>query len=77
MSNKEITRIYNKEPDEDCFNIEVTDKDITIDIRTEYYYHTDDNCYWAKEINSKIYHSNDDVFTTNKEDATHIVVYLK
>ena len=35
--------------------IGISTKNTTDIIRTEYYYHSDDGCYWAKSIDGLIY----------------------
>lgn len=57
--------------------ITLADNDSTKDIRKKYYYHWDDRCYWAKKIDGEIKYSRDDVFNTERQDATHIVAFIK
>ena len=65
----------------DDFDDEVYEIDgalTTEQFREEYYYLEDNPTYWAKlDINGHIYYSNEDIFETEKEDATHIVVSIK
>jgi len=68
---------YNQSVDEDDFVIKLSDTDDTISVRKEYWYHSDDSCYWAREIDGQIYYSDDEVFSTIKEDATHIIIFMK
>lgn len=70
-------KAINEGSDWDDDIIGISEKDDTQLVRTEYYYHSDDGCYWAKNIEGQVYYSDDDVFSTEKEDATHIVVFLK
>ena len=57
--------------------IDLEELDTTESIRDEYYYHYDDSCYWAKEQAGEIYYSRDDVFSSERLDATHIIIFLK
>lgn len=59
------------------FIINVKLEGSTNEIREIYYYHSDDSCYWTMEKEDGIYYSDDDVFNTEKEDATHIVIFMK
>lgn len=70
-------KVINEGSDLDDDVICLSEKDDTDLVRTEYYYHSDDGCYWAKNIDGQVHYSDDDVFSTEKEDATHIVVFLK
>lgn len=71
-------REYPKICDEDeCFSIKIPEKDSAQVVRNDYYYHQEDTCYWAKEIDGVIMYSHDDVFETEKLDASHIVIFLK
>lgn len=71
-------RDYPTQCDEvDSFSIKIPDKDSAQVVRNDYYYHQEDSCYWAKDIDGIIMYSHDDVFETEKLDASHIVIFLK
>lgn len=52
-----------------------TDND-TNGLRKEFYYHSGKTCLWAKEIKGNVFYSYDHFFKTEKEDATHIVIFI-
>ena len=70
-------KAINEGNDFDAIVANISEKDDTHLVRVEYYYHSEDGCYWAKNIDGQVFYSDDDVFSTEKEDATHIVVFLK
>lgn len=37
----------------------------------------DDSIYWAKEINGNIFYSKDEVYNTEQQDATNLVIFMK
>lgn len=37
----------------------------------------DNDIYWAKEINGEIFYSIDEIFNTERQDATHLVIFMK
>lgn len=55
--------------------IKLENSDTTETIREDYFF--DDTCYWAKKIDNKIFYSRDEVFFTDRKDATHVVVFTK
>lgn len=38
---------------------------------------SEDNVYWAKEINGDIFYSVDEIYDTERQDATHLVIFMK
>ena len=47
-------------------------------IRSQYQDLYDDTVYWAKKMEDGIiYYSQDEIFSTDKLDATHIIIFLK
>lgn len=80
MGNKQSEkRVYSSKLDtEDLLcAVSLHHSDDTDTVRTDYYYHSDDTCVWAKDTEDGIYCSDDDIFHTEREDATHIVAFLK
>lgn len=57
--------------------IELEDGQTAEQLRKEYYYHFDDSCYFAKKVDGQILFSRDDLFSSEREDATHLVILLK
>ena len=37
----------------------------------------ENNIYWAKEINGEIFYSIDEIYNTEQQDATHLVIFMK
>lgn len=37
----------------------------------------ENNIYWAKEINGDIFYSRDEIYNTERQDATHLVIFMK
>lgn len=37
----------------------------------------DDSVCWAKEINGDIFYSVDEIYNTERQDATHLVIFMK
>lgn len=70
-------RNYNKKIKRNDIIIDISNINSTNEIRKQYYYFSDNNCYWGILINNKIYYSIDDIFNTEKENATHIITFLK
>lgn len=60
----------------DCI-IEICDSDDTKSIRSENWAYGDCGCWWAKKIDDQVFYSRSDVFTTERESATHVVIILK
>ncbi len=67
-------KINNKK---DGFIVKLSSSDTTIIIRNDYYMHFDDYCYWCKIIDGDLYRSNDNIFDTQKQDSSHLIIYLK
>lgn len=40
-------------------------------------HNTESNIYWAKEINGDIFYSRDEIYNTERQDATHLVIFMK
>lgn len=40
-------------------------------------HNSEDNVYWAKEINGDIFYSVDEIYDTERQDATHLVIFMK
>ena len=38
---------------------------------------SEDSVYWAKEINGNIFYSIDQIYDTEQQDATHLVIFMK
>lgn len=38
---------------------------------------SEDNVHWAKEINGDIFYSRDEIYNTEQQDATHLVIFMK
>ena len=38
---------------------------------------SEDNVYWAKEFNGDIFYSVDEIYNTEQQDATHLVIFMK
>ena len=45
-------------------------------LENEYLYGIED-VYWAKEKDSTIFYSDDNIYETEMEDATHIIFFIK
>lgn len=38
---------------------------------------SEDSVYWAKEIYGNIFYSIDQIYDTEQQDATHLVIFMK
>lgn len=70
-------REYKEHADEEDVVITLEENDTTQSIREENYYFNDNACYWAKLTSEGVYYSRDDIFETDRLDATHLVAFLK
>jgi hypothetical protein len=57
--------------------VKIDVKSTTDTLREEYRHYADDDIHWGKIINEELFYSDDELFNTEKEDATHLVIFLK
>lgn len=65
------------DPEFDEIIIELAPDQTAAELREELYYHWDDSCYWAKETELGIFYSRDELFSSEREQATHLVIFMK
>ena len=74
---RKYTNKVDNDPDWGPVTIELDENMDRQAFRKEHYYHSEDTSCWAKMVDGDLYRSNDDAFTTERGDATHVVIYLK
>lgn len=57
--------------------IKLHEKETRDSILDNYNIHSEDSVCWGKEMEGFIYYSMDEIFNTEKLDATHLVIFMK
>jgi hypothetical protein len=60
-----------------AFSVSLDKNETTEEVRLRMKIYSDDDCYWAKKTEKGLFQSYDELFNTEKEDATHLIIYLK
>lgn len=59
------------------YTIKLHEEETREQILDNFFCHSEDDVCWAKEINGEIFYSKDEIYNTEKQDATHLVIFIK